>query len=286
MKSNSVLIVGCGDLGARTAALLLPEGWQIAGVRRDVAKLPPGVRGYAANYTVPGSLDFLGELQPDYVVMTCNPTDRSVAGYQAGFATATANVLAGLGRHRPRHVIAVSSTRVFAEGQGAWIDESSPLSRDDPRAVAMIDAEQLLLESAHPATVIRFAGIYGTPGGRLLSRLATGELCSCEPPRYSNRIHRDDCAGFLAHLLRLSNAGGELAPVYIGVDDHPALQYDVESWLAGELGVTVQPGSAAPPGPSAHKRCCNRRLHDSGYTLLYPDYRSGYGAAMALSPDR
>jgi nucleoside-diphosphate-sugar epimerase len=288
MKSSSVLIVGCGDLGIRTGALLCKQGWSVTGVRRDPAKLPADFFGRAANYTQPGSLDFMAESQPEFVLATFNPADRSTAGYKAGFQTAMGNLLAGLGQHRPRHIIMASSTRVFAETHGGWVDEASALSTIDPWAQAIIAAERQLLDSGYPATVVRFAGIYGFPGGRLLSRIRRGELCPAEPVSYTNRIHRDDCAGFLAHLLLLANAGKAVQPVYIGVDDQPAPRYEVESWLAGELGLEDQgahdPAAAEQPtqhNSAGHRRCRNTALHASGYQLIYPDYRSGYRALLS-----
>jgi nucleoside-diphosphate-sugar epimerase len=279
-NSKSVLIVGCGDLGIRAGRELFARGWQVAGVRRDVSRLPAEFTAFAADYTRSGSLDFAQALRPEFVVATFNPLDRSEAGYRAGFTEATANLLRGLGGHVPRIVISVSSTRVFAERRGGWVDEESPLAEDDPLALAMIDAEHLLLSSPLPATVVRFAGIYGAPGGRLVSRVARGEICEAQPPRYGNRIHRDDCAGFLCHLLGLASAGEPVAPVYIGVDDDPAPQYEVEQWLAGELGVEGRPGTAPGRGGSGHKRCRNRLLRASGYELRYPDFRAGYGVVL------
>lgn len=282
MKSNSVLFVGCGELGARAGRLLQRQGWQVGGVRRNISKLPAGFTGHGADYAVAGGLNFVEALQPDFVVTTFNPTERSVEGYVAGFLTATANLLSGLGGHKPRCILAASSTRVFAEQQGGWVDESSPLSTDDPRAQPMIEAERLLQASSIAASVVRFGGIYGAPGGRLLSRIARGELCPPAPAQYGNRMHRDDCAGFLAHLLCLSAAGKVLAPLYIGVDDQPVPRYEVESWLAREIGVEPQRLHVAPAvqASGGHKRCRNRALHDSGYELLYPDYRSGYRAVL------
>lgn len=287
MKSSSVLIVGCGDLGTRSGRLLLQKQWQVTGVRRDTTKLPAEFAAREADYTRPGSLDFASQLRPDYVVATFNPLERSVEGYNKGFQVAMRNLLQGLGQHRPRHIIMASSTRVFAEAQGGWVDEDSSLSRDDPRALAIIDAERQLLDSDHSASVVRFAGIYGIPGGRLLARISRGELCAAEPTRYTNRIHRDDCAGFLVHLLQTDQDGGELAPVYIGVDDNPAAQYEVETWLARKLGVDHCDQGSPPPreqpvghNTAGHKRCRNRALRDSGYQLLYPEYRSGYGALL------
>jgi nucleoside-diphosphate-sugar epimerase len=201
MKSNSILFVGCGDLGCRSGLIMQARGWQVAGLRRDPSRLPAGFTGIRGDYSSPGDTGFIAELKPDYVVATFNPSDMSVEGYQRGFSQAAQSLLAGLGDHRPRAILSVSSTRVYAERDGGWVDETSPLSADDPRALAIIAAEQILLGSVHRVSVVRFAGIYGYPGGRLLERIRRGELSPKEPLRFSNRIHRDDCAGFLCHLL-------------------------------------------------------------------------------------
>lgn len=290
MKSASVLIVGCGDLGIRTGTLLLKQGWHVAGVRRDTARLPVEFARYAANYTQRASLDFIEALQPDFVVATFNPADRSIAGYRAGFRTGMSNLLSGLGSHRPRHLLMASSTRVFAECDGGWVDESSALSVDDAWAQEIIAAERQLLHSEHRASVVRFAGIYGIPGGRLLSRIRRGEGCPPLPVSYTNRIHRDDCAGLLAHLLQRAQAGEVLEPVYIAADDHPAPRYEVESWLAAQMGVSDRGGAEPAPGDeptrhnsAGHKRCRNRALRESGYQLKYSDYKSGYADLLASS---
>jgi nucleoside-diphosphate-sugar epimerase len=287
MKSSTLLIVGCGDLGIRTGTRLMQEDWQVTGVRRDPARLPAGFGGHSADYTRPGSLEFAATLQPDFVLATFNPPDRSTSGYVRGFQQAMDNLLAGLGQHRPRRILMASSTRVFAESEGGWVDVDSELAADDPWALAIIAAEQRLLSSGLSASVVRFGGIYGIPGGRLLERIRRGELCPAEPVSYTNRIHRDDCAGFLAHLFLKAQAGDKLEPVYIGVDDLPAPRHEVESWLANELGVAgvVADRSASTAEPTrhntaGHKRCRNRTLSESGYRLIYPDYRSGYGALL------
>jgi nucleoside-diphosphate-sugar epimerase len=287
MKRNCVLFVGCGDLGIRSGKILLDKGWLVTGVRRNPAQLPPGFAGIAADYTTAGSLDFLRESRPDYVVTSFNPSDRSVEGYRRGFTQAAQNLLAGLGAHRPAGILMVSSTRVFAERAGGWVDEDSPLASDDPRALAIIEAEQLLRQSPHPVCVLRCAGIYGAPDGRLLNKVRRGEWGAGQAPRYGNRIHRDDCAGFMAYLLEAMAAGRSLAPVYIGVDDLPAPQAEVERWLAQRLGLPRNPDWSPAQATDAfqigHKRCSNRLLHASGYRLLHPDYRSGYAAALAAA---
>ena len=190
MKRKSLLIVGCGDLGVRVGTALLDEGWAVHGVRRDTDALPAGLTAHRADYSIPGGLNQLRGLCPDTVLATFNPSDRTLAGYLSGFVEGARNLLDALGDHRPARVLFASSTRVFAESRGGWVDETSPLSVDDERALAIIEAEQLLRDSAHAVSVVRFAGIYGHPGGHLLARIARGELSPAVPGRWSNRIHR------------------------------------------------------------------------------------------------
>jgi nucleoside-diphosphate-sugar epimerase len=285
MKRKSLLIVGCGDLGIRTGSALLAEGWEVHGARRSSGALPSGFSAHRADYSAPGGLENLRDLRPDTVVATFNPADRSVAGYLSGFVDGARNLVAVLGEHRPASVLFVSSTRVFAESHGGWVDETSSLSEHDEPALAIIEAERLVRSSGHAVSVVRFAGIYGHPGGHLLTRVARGELGPAAPGRWSNRIHRQDCAGFLCHLLRSAMAGDPLESVYIGVDDRPALQREVEEWLARQMGIDVVREPPPPRGEAVGKRCRNRLLHASGYELQFPDFRSGYGAVLAqVSP--
>jgi nucleoside-diphosphate-sugar epimerase len=281
MKRKSLLIVGCGDVGIRTGSTLYAEDWEIHGARRSIDALPAGFNAHRADYSAPGGLEKLRDLRPDAVLATFNPADRSVAGYLSGFVDGARNLVAALGDHRPARVLFVSSTRVFAESLGGWVDEASSLSQDDERALAIIEAERLVRDSGHAVSVVRFAGIYGHPGGYLLKRVARGELGPAVPGRWSNRIHRQDCAGFLCHLLRSAMAGEPLEPVYIGVDDYPVLQREVEEWLARQMGIELVGEAPATRGEAVGKRCRNRLLHASGYELRFPDFRSGYRAVLA-----
>ncbi len=286
MKRKSLLILGCGDIGTRVGTTLLAEGWLIHGARRNVHALPGEFSAHRADYAAPGGLGGLREIRPDAVLATFNPLDRSVAGYRAGFLEGARNLLDFLGDHRPERIVFVSSTRVFAESGGGWVDEGSALATEDERAVLIADAERALLDSGQKVSIIRFSGIYGNPGGHLIARVTRGDISPAEPATWGNRIHRDDCAGFICHLLRAARAGGELEPVYIGTDDEPALRHEVEVWLAREMGLqaAVEEGTR-PEGAAGGKRCRNRLLHASGYRLRFPDYRSGYRAVLADSSD-
>lgn len=279
-SQRHVAVLGCGDLGLRLADLL-PGDWRFTGLRRNAAALPAGLRGPSVDYTVPGSLSQLEPLAPDYVVTTLKPLGRDAAGYAKGFVTATENLLSGLGSHRPAAILMISSTRVYAENQGGWVNESSALETEDPAAAAIVAAEKLLLDSPHRAVVLRCAGIYGGADSRLLARIASGELYAPEPVHFSNRIHRDDVAGFLMHLIQEVECGEVPDSQYTCVDNAPVPQYEVEQWLAQQLGVAAREQRKAS---ERHKRCSNRALTASGYRLLHPDYRSGYRALLASSP--
>jgi nucleoside-diphosphate-sugar epimerase len=282
MKPGSILIVGCGDLGARVGRILTGFGWNLFGACRNPRRLPEYIQGIEADYTRASDLDFIESLAPDVVIATFKPAAFSAEGYQRGFPFATKNLLSGLGKHRPRLVLLVSSTRVYAECNGNPVDESSELAQDGYAALALIEAETLLRASGHSHCIVRFAGIYGDPQGRFLRSVGRGELRFPEAPvRYGNRIHRDDCAGFLAHLCALEEAARE--PLYLGVDDEPAPQHEVEQWLLRKLGLTPSRvnNPASSTRSSGHKRCDNRLLKQSGYRLRYPDYRQGYAAVIA-----
>jgi nucleoside-diphosphate-sugar epimerase len=95
--------------------------------------------------------------------------------------------------------------------------------------------------------------------------------------RFTNRIHRDDIAGVIIHLMQQ----GEAPSLLLLSDDEPAPQRDVTAFLAARLGVPLP--HAPPSEPSARggdKRCDNSQLRATGYRLLYPTYRDGYAAML------
>ena len=100
--------------------------------------------------------------------------------------------------------------------------------------------------SAANGIVLRLGGIYGPGRTRLIDAVRAGRATVRPgPPRWTNRIHRDDAARALQHLIARSLAGAPLDPVYIGVDDEPADEAAVLRWLA------APPGCAPPASPSA-----------------------------------
>jgi nucleoside-diphosphate-sugar epimerase len=140
----------------------------------------------------------------------------------------------------------------------------------------------MILDSPFAATVVRFGGIYGPRRTSLIDRVRTGRaVYRRRPPQYTNRIHRDDCAGALRHLLRLES----LEKLYLGVDSDPADEETVLNWLAGAMGAPTPRAAGRGEGRAVrgNKRCRNDRLLASGYAFRYPSFREGYTALLAGS---
>lgn len=278
----TVMIAGCGDVGSRLGVQLKDAGWQVYGLRRSVAALPTGitpVAGDLADTQVPAQWP---EGALDYLVYAAAATEHDEAGYRRAYYDGLANTLAWLQQRgqAPKRVIFISSSGVYAQDGGVWVDENSPAEASSYSGRIMLDAERLLLGSAFPATVVRLTGIYGPGREWLLKQVRMGYRVVSEPPLYANRLHADDCAGLLAFLLQADAAGKVLDELYIGVDDDPAPLHEVVAWLRDYLGVTEW-AEESTVRRSGSKRCSNARARALGWAPRYPSFREGYAAVLA-----
>ncbi|WP_372862676.1 NAD(P)H-binding protein [Spongiibacter sp.] len=275
--TKKLLIIGCGDIGGGVASHYVAKGWQVQGLRRDISKLPPGVEGLAADLGDADSIRALGPLQADYVLMTLTPMSYRPEGYRKIFEEALATVMAGL--QAPQHLLFVSSSGVYDQSGHDWVDEDSATEPSRFSGQSILKAEQSIAASAWPHSIVRFAGIYGPGRLQMIGKVRRGECVPDEPLHYSNRIHRDDCVGFLCHLIDRVAAGEPVEKCYLGVDDMPVAIQQVQRWLAEQLGVAYRQ-EGEPIARTGSKRCSNRRLRDSGYQLRHPDYRSGFAELL------
>ena len=281
LKGGPVLLIGCGDIGSAVGSGLRSVGREVVGLRRGA--MPAGLPGLAVDYST-GEMRCLAEWDGDTALFTPVPAHYSEAGYRRGYVDSAAQLLLALEGTAPRRILLVSSTRVYGDQGGNWVDEISPLKPSDYAGKLIREAEQMLLQSHHQVSVIRFGGIYGRWPSRLLQRIQAGRIRRPEPVVYGNRIHRHDCVGLLLHLLAKLRRGESLLPCYLGVDDAPVSLWEVETWLASQLQVQTR-AEEIPGRDGAGKRCRNTRLKESGYHLQYADYRAGYAPLLAeLTP--
>ncbi|MFQ5588287.1 MAG: SDR family oxidoreductase [Nitrospiria bacterium] len=272
-----ILIAGCGDIGMRLATRLVEKGHVVTGLRRKpVAPPHPALKMLSADMTVSHRLQALDD-DFDYVVFLAAPDARDETQYRAVYETALGHLLTHFSkRASPPRWIFVSSTRVYGESQGEWVEESTPAQPKDVTGQLLYSAEQRVRSQDAGNIVVRFSGIYG-PGRRRLLRLAkAGASAQRRPPYYTNRIHQEDCAGVLDFLLKARISGRTLEDCYLASDDAPAPMFEVLSWLAGRMGGPQPAVRPAGAEPVQNKRCRNDRLKALGYVFRYPSYREGY----------
>jgi len=279
-----ILIAGCGAVGTLLGSLLGADGHVVWGLRRSAGVLPPSLQPLRADLADPETLGSLPE-GIDYVFYTAAAGRFDEAAYQAAYVDGVSNLIGALQAQgqRPVRLFFTSSTGVYGQTQGEWVDEESPTEPPGFSGRCLLRGERLLHDGPFPATVVRLAGLYGPEPGRLVEIVREGRaICPSGPPRYTNRIHRDDAAAALRHLMALP------APpaLCIGVDHEPAELATVYRWLAARLGRPEPPTGGPEEGRRAqagNKRCRNQRLLATGFTFRYPTFREGYGAMLAPS---
>ncbi|MBM4256089.1 MAG: SDR family oxidoreductase [Deltaproteobacteria bacterium] len=277
-----VLIAGCGDVGTELGIRLAGDGHTVWGLRRNCDKLPAGISPFPADLTQPDTLCSLPSAV-DVVFYTAAPSSSSAENYRATYVDGVRHLLSALVTqgHELQRFIFASSTGVYAQQSGEWVDESSPTEPVHFSGRELLSAEQIVLRSGFPAIVVRLGGIYGPGRTRLIDSVRHGTAeCTAGPPVYTNRIHRDDCAGVLQHVMQLTQPNS----VYVAVDNEPAEQSTVLRWLALQLGLppprTVPAGNADARGHRSNKRCRNTKLVEAGYVFRYPTFREGYHALL------
>lgn len=279
----NILIVGCGDIGTKLAQALVAKGHAVTGLKRHP---PPqsesGIAYYAADITVAAELDAL-PTDFELVFFILAPDQRDAASYNAVYVDGLNNLLAHFAKTELQPAwFLVSSTSVYAQSLGEWVDEESLAEPLSVTSQAICVAEQRLLAVGSQHCVVRFSGIYGSGRAYLLNMARQTPAIQKEPPYFTNRIHAQDCVNVLTFLAEQRLAGTRLAACYLASDDDPASQWEVMTWLAEQLHCPAPTVKTLASGADQNKRCNNQRLKALGYTFQYPSYREGYAELLAM----
>ena len=274
-----VLISGCGYVGSALGLLLADDGHTVFGLRRNPAELPAVINPVRADFSVPLSPE---ALPPDLDAVLCaaSPGGSSDEAYRTAYVDGPRNLISALGGQSVERLVLVSSTGVYGQKNGEWVDESSPTEPAGNSGRRLLEGEALVLDGPIPSAVLRLGGIYGPGRTGMIERALENPPPKDAPPQYTNRIHRDDCAGALRHLLLLPDP----EPVYLGVDHEPADRRAVAEWLAARSGEDLPKNPSTCRGEPrdrpgrTNKRCSNKLLLDSGYEFRYPTFREGFAA--------
>lgn len=271
-----VLIAGCGDVGTALGMALLAEGHEVHGLRRNVSLLPQGIRPVAADLNDPETLKQLPQV--DVVFYTAAATEGSESAYRRAYMEGVAHLMRALldDDQKIQRFIMIGSTSVYAQSDGSWVDEETATEPDSFRGRILLEGERLVKDGPFDGVVARFSGIYGPGRYRMFRAIASGAVADeSDGEQYTNRIHRDDGVRALIHLMNLE----QCQDTYLITDGEAPPQSEVVAYLRQLLqdhSIGIVDSDKTLPSRGGNKRCSNKRLLDSGFSLRYPSYRDGY----------
>ncbi|KUF12685.1 SDR family oxidoreductase [Pseudoponticoccus marisrubri] len=279
--NGTLLSLGHGYSARALTPRLLAEGWHVIGTTRDPAKAER-LRAEGVEPVLWGR-EALLEVLPEATHLLVS------AGPDADGDPSLSLIGPEIARHaRSIHWAGyLSTTGVYGDHRGAWVDETTPLSPSSERGAARVAAEAAWGAIPHlPLHVFRLAGIYG-PGRGPFQKIRKGTARRLiKPGQVFSRIHVEDIAQALWASIHAPDPGA----VYNLCDDVPAPPQDVLSYAAELLGHPLPPrvdfetaelSEMVRSFYSDNKRVSNARVKkDLNLTLLYPDYQSGLQAIL------
>ncbi|MCA9564177.1 MAG: SDR family oxidoreductase [Myxococcales bacterium] len=275
MKGNRVVVIaGCGYVGTVLGERLVAEGETVFGIRRSAGEFPPGIEPIVCDLTSDDLANHLPE-RVDALVYCAAADGPSPQAYRDAYVDGLENILVAASERGLQRVIFSSSTSVFGQQDGEWVDELALTEPNDFKGETLLEAESVLASAGCLSATVRFGGIYGPGRTRFLTSVLEGRIGLVDGTRFTNRIHRADCAGVLRHLLNLSALDG----LYVGVDRAPAEYNEVVRFIAELGGIEPSHSASGPRSRSgSNKRCSSERLVKSGYIFEFPTFREGYAA--------
>ena len=274
-----ILIVGCGFVGESAADGFHAAGWQVTGwthsaesAARLGAEKPYPVSAHditdpaavhAAARGLPGG--------PPDVLIDCVSSGRGggVEQYRRVYLDGARHLLAAFPDAR---IVYTGSTSVYAQTDGAWVDETSPALPDRETGHILRKTENVVLGAPGGGTVARLAGIYGPGRSVLLRKFLAGEaVIEGDGARWINQIHRDDAA---AALLRLAQPDAPPG-IYNVADDTPLTQFALYHALADLYGRPLPPTGPIDLNRKrgwTSKRVSNARLRALSWRPAYPSF--------------
>ena len=271
-----VLQIGCGGLGTLIAQETLAHGHELTIVRRSNQAVPESAQVLHLDVVNGEALAALAELQPEILLYCLAPVEGQ--SYHQTYVQGLKNVLAHVSKSALRHVFFISSTGIYGEHQGEFIDDSTAVVPLDADGQVMLDAERLLYALPCGHSALRVSGIYG-PQRLYLLRAVQDKARWPKGAHWTNRIHERDVARAVVHLYEQVANQAVLPAHCIVTDGVPALQHEVLQWMAARLQVPLP--DTPPLQPQTGKRITNQFLPQSGFKLLFADYKAGYESILA-----
>ena len=286
---KGVLIIGCGYTGLATARRLAVQGVPVWGTTRS-ADRAHAIRAAGAE---PLLFDAGQDVLPDELRGRFDVVVDTVGPAFEREGDTTEQILGALDGFPLQRFIYLSSTSVYGDFDGAWVDEDSPCAPTAPAGVRRLAVESLLASRCAagglPVVILRLPAIYGPGREGLLLKIRAGRLYVVgDGSGYGNRIHVDDLADAVVSACRRAAPG----TTYLVTDDEPAPRGEVADYVAGLLGLPPPPRLAlevarARLSPSVlsmyvdSKRLRNVRMKaDLLPRLSLPSFREGFRSLL------
>jgi nucleoside-diphosphate-sugar epimerase len=282
------LIIGCGYLGRRVAAAWLAEGHEVFATTRSEKRAEQlraeGIQPIVGDLAIKESLP---KFPPVESVLHSVGFDRSAdQSIEQVYVQGLANVLDAVDSARLKLFFFISSTGVYGQSDGQWVDEQSDCQPRRAGGKACLDAENLL--RTHPlgdlAVILRLSGLYGP--GRIPRRkeMSDGLPLSVPTEGFLNLIHVDD----VVRIILAAERRVTPPDLFLVSDGQPIQRIEYYRELARLINAPeprfVPPSEHAPSTDRAvgsDKRVCNRRMCEQlEVKLRYPDYREGLSAII------
>lgn len=259
-----ILFIGYGKTSWRVAKQLFEQGHQITTISQS-AKMDE----YATHLIQDVHQLNLAHIPPiDWVYVLLSPNESTPEAYQQVYVDSVQPISKALKQHPVQKVVVVSSTRVYGENHGERIDDEAEMKPNDEQGRLLLKMEQLW-QQAYPSAsiIIRPTGIYGTSVARML-KLAEKTKTYLNH-HWSNRIHIDDLASFLAHLLHVEHAEKS----YIVSNNQPSLLHETIQWFQRQLHL---PELVLQSDGCSGKRIYATRMAEMGFQLQHKDCFEDY----------
>ncbi|SIN68975.1 Nucleoside-diphosphate-sugar epimerase [Parasphingorhabdus marina DSM 22363] len=264
---TKMLIFGMGYTASRLARQLRMTGWEVTGTRREASN---GSLAFGDTAAILAALD-----DATHILSSVPPSRDGSEPVLAQYGEAIASADLQWSGY-------LSSTGVYGDAGGAWVDESAQIGTG--RRKARSEADRNWQDLRPDMRVFRLPGIYG-PGRSPLDRVRSGKARRIDVPgQVFSRIHADDIVG--AVLASFDRPAG----VFNIADDLPAAQSDVLAHAARLMGMEPPPlmtleeadlSAAARSFYDENRRVANGRAKRLlGWEPRYPDYKSGLAALL------
>ncbi len=278
--SDILLSFGHGYSARAIADLVIPHGWHVIGTTRNLDNIDAILDQGASPVQWPGAdLTSILDVATHLLISAAPGPDGDPVLNDLREEIAAR-------RDQFEWVGYLSTTGVYGDHQGSWVDENTPLTPSTKRGEMRVKAEADWAALDLPLHIFRLAGIYG-PGRGPFAKVRNGTArCIVKPDQVFSRIHVDDIAQTVAASMLNPNPGA----IYNLCDDDPAPPQDVIAYAAELLGQTPPPSedfATADMTPMArsfyaeNKKVRNTRIKEElGIELRYPDYKSGLTALL------